>query len=100
MAACRMNCGVTSSGSPNQNAAMSARPMPALATSRIFDARSRWIAGRALGEAGCIVVDMYSVESLLSHGTRQCAVGRPEVERSSGPDVKKREPAALRPEGG
>ena len=49
IAACRMNAGVTSSGSPNQNARTSSRPMPALATSRIFDARRRSTTSRAEG---------------------------------------------------
>ena len=40
-AASRMNAGVTSSGSPNQNGSMPASPMPALATSRICDATER-----------------------------------------------------------
>src|SRR5690348_4486377 len=46
MAASRMNCGVTSSLSPNQNASTSLRPMPALATSRILDSSRFWMAVR------------------------------------------------------
>src|SRR5262245_65758675 len=47
-----MNSGVTSSGSPNQNGSTSGSPNPAFATSRIFEPRSDWTAGRATGIAG------------------------------------------------
>src|SRR6185295_17574106 len=47
MPARRMNSGVISSGSPNQKATTSSLPMPALATSRIFEERNAWTAGRA-----------------------------------------------------
>ena len=53
MPACRMKAGVTSSGSPNQNASTSLRAMPALATSRIFEARRLRTASRAW--SGCVV---------------------------------------------
>ena len=49
MAASRMNAGVTSSGSPNQNGSTSGSPIAALATSRICEARSDCIAPRAAG---------------------------------------------------
>src|SRR5687768_11094884 len=48
IAAWRMKSGVTSSLSPNQNASTSVRPMPALATSRIFDS-SRFSMARRMG---------------------------------------------------
>jgi hypothetical protein len=38
--------GVTSSLSPNQKASTSGRPMPALATSRIFDSSRFWMVWR------------------------------------------------------
>src|SRR6201996_7167722 len=46
MAARRITSGVTSSLSPNQNASTSARPMPALAISRISEPWRRSMAGR------------------------------------------------------
>jgi len=45
--ASRMNEGVTSSGSPNQNASTSGSLMPSLATARMSDALSARTAGRA-----------------------------------------------------
>jgi hypothetical protein len=42
-----MKSGVTSSGSPNQKASTSDRPIPVLATSRIREARSNRTASRA-----------------------------------------------------
>src|SRR5512145_1421334 len=44
-----MKSGVTSSGSPNQNGRTSGSPKPAFATSRIFEPRSDWTVGRAVG---------------------------------------------------
>src|SRR6478735_9187097 len=44
-----MKSGVTSSLSPNQNASTSLRPMPAFATSRIFDSSRFWMAWRIRG---------------------------------------------------
>src|SRR6185295_20369982 len=56
MPARRMNSGVTSSGSPNQNAITSSLPMPALATSRIFEERRALTPGRAEGRPKSIWV--------------------------------------------
>src|SRR5215217_7601371 len=52
-----MNSGVTSSLSPNQNASTSLRPMPALATSRIFDSSRFWIASRMFGSLAAVSVE-------------------------------------------
>src|SRR5690349_6029967 len=43
-----MNCGVTRSGSPNQNGSTPGSPMPALAISRIFEPRSERMRSRAI----------------------------------------------------
>ena len=72
--AARMNAGVTSSGSPNQNGSTSGSPMPALATSRIWRGASARTAARATGGRWA--------EECVGHGMSKRVIGARRRDRS------------------